>query len=242
MRSLLIIIAVLVILLGMIKLMERPVIVLPEPEAGTIYILQPDSIRTDSVTTTAVESVGQIDSFNSFKDRSGKYKTDYDLWFRKYSKHFFGYDFDWRRLKAQGISESVLNPKAQSHCKAQGIMQILPGTHRDIIKKYPWIENNIFSPRWNIAAGIAYDRQMWDYWEGIIKEEQDHLKFMFGSYNAGYGNIRYVVGLLRDQYILIDWENVIAYGKQQTDKRWRVKETDDYVRRVFEVHKVLSSE
>jgi len=165
---------------------------------------------------------------------SGKYSNRYDIYFKKYSDRFFGMWFDWQWFKAQGIAESSLNPNAQSYCKAQGIMQILPGTHADIIKKYPWIENNIWSPRWNIAAGIAYDRMMWDYWEGKLDCETEWLKFMFGSYNGGHGNVLKSYLMLQRYQAKPLWNNVIVVGRQHVHT-WRVDETDVYVKRIFKV-------
>ena len=38
----------------------------------------------------------------------------YDPTFRKYSKRFFGVGFDWRIFKAQGMTESRLDPDAKA--------------------------------------------------------------------------------------------------------------------------------
>ncbi len=54
----------------------------------------------------------------------------YDPTFRKYSKRFFGVGFDWRLFKAQGMTESNLNPAATSWVGARGVMQLMPTTFR----------------------------------------------------------------------------------------------------------------
>ncbi|MGB1580439.1 MAG: hypothetical protein ACPHER_02905, partial [Nevskiales bacterium] len=41
--------------------------------------------------------------------------------------------------------------------------------------------------RWNIAAGIFYDRYLYRYWVDIRQEER--LFYAFGSYNAGLGGV-----------------------------------------------------
>lgn len=119
-----------------------------------------------------------------------EYWTDeFDPLFRKYTKHYFGAHFDWHWFKAQGIAESALDPNARSPMGARGIMQILPATYREI-KEHNFFLAGIDQPRWNIAAGIFYDRLMYRKWKqnhGIGSAER--LKFAFGSYNAGYGNI-----------------------------------------------------
>jgi len=87
----------------------------------------------------------------------------YDKHFRKNAKHYFGPSFDWRWFKAQAIAESGLKADAESKYGASGIMQILPSTYEDIKKKNPGFKD-IHTPRWNIAAGIYYDRQLYKKW------------------------------------------------------------------------------
>ena len=118
-----------------------------------------------------------------------KHWTDkYDRHFRKYSKYYFGPQKDWRWFKAQAIAESGLNHKAKSSAGAIGIMQIMPGTYREIQDDNPHIKD-IGSPRWNIAAGIYYDRVLYKRWVSPPPGDE-RLFFAFGSYNAGYTRIK----------------------------------------------------
>ncbi|MEJ2622343.1 MAG: transglycosylase SLT domain-containing protein [Candidatus Thiodiazotropha sp.] len=111
----------------------------------------------------------------------------YDNYFRKYTKHYFGPHIDWHWFKAQGIAESGLRPKVVSPAGAKGIMQILPATYQEIKQDNPHF-THIEEPRWNIAAGIYYDRMLYRKWKkGLPTEER--LAFALGSYNAGYGNV-----------------------------------------------------
>jgi membrane-bound lytic murein transglycosylase F len=114
--------------------------------------------------------------------------TKYDLYFKKYAKHCFGPGFDWRYFKSQAIAESNLNSVAKSHVGAKGIMQIMPKTFEEIKYKNPSIKGNALQPKWNIAAGIYYDRAIWKLWKAK-RPFIDRVAFMFGSYNAGKGNI-----------------------------------------------------
>lgn len=111
--------------------------------------------------------------------------NDYDRYFRKYSKHYFGPNFSWHWFKAQAIAESGLRAKAKSRAGAKGIMQIMPGTYKEISKTNPTL-GGINKPQWNIAAGIYYDRQLYKKWHqrGIPKNQR--LAYTFASYNAGF--------------------------------------------------------
>jgi soluble lytic murein transglycosylase-like protein len=91
------------------------------------------------------------------------------------------------RFKAQGIAESMLAPDAQSWCGAKGIMQIMPGTFKDICRENSWIKS-IDDPEQNIASGISYDQKLYLMWSGP-RPEVDRMAFMLGAYNAGAGNI-----------------------------------------------------
>ena len=98
--------------------------------------------------------------------KSKVWTTKYDHHFRKYTKRYFGPNFDWRWFKSQGIAESGLRDKAQSSVGAVGVMQIMPSTYADIHKKSPYLSSGTLSdPRWNIAAGIFYDRLLYNRWD-----------------------------------------------------------------------------
>ena len=117
---------------------------------------------------------------------SDKWTTEYDRHFKKYSKRYFGPLFDWRWFKAQAIAESGLEHDAESHAGARGLMQIMPATFDEINEQIPrYLE--LDDPRWNIAAGIYYDRTL--YRKFTKASEQERLYMALASYNAGYGRI-----------------------------------------------------
>ncbi len=111
----------------------------------------------------------------------------YDKHFKKYSKRYFGPYFDWKWFKSQGIAESNLRPNASSPVGAQGIMQILPTTFSEIKERNPSFLS-VKQPRWNIAAGIYYDRKLYRKWRKPLPSEE-RLFLAFSSYNAGYGRV-----------------------------------------------------
>jgi membrane-bound lytic murein transglycosylase MltF len=153
----------------------------------------------------------------------------YDNVFRKYTKHYFGPGFDWRIFKAQGITESSLNPEATSGVGARGIMQLMPSTYAEIRSKNPEI-GEINDPEWNIAAGICYNRQLWKRWaDGAAGT--DRREFMFGSYNAGRVTIlraqKLAIGKLLDGRV---WPSIQNVAPEVPG--WRHKETLDYIQRI----------
>ena len=114
--------------------------------------------------------------------------TVYDRIFSKYSKRNFGPAFNWTHFKAQAIAESGLEKNAASNVGAVGVMQIMPETYTEITKRSGYIKGSRNNPEWNIAAGIDYDRSIWNLFKAQ-RPFQDKLDFMFGAYNAGKGNI-----------------------------------------------------
>lgn len=117
-----------------------------------------------------------------------QWTDDYDSYFRKYSKRYFGPGFDWRWFKAQGIAESNLRPGALNPSGATGLMQILPSTFEEIQGKNPGFAS-LAEPRWNIAAGIYYDRYLYQRWRKRVGMSDQHLFYTFASYNAGFGRV-----------------------------------------------------
>ena len=153
----------------------------------------------------------------------------YDQYFRKYSKRFFGPALDWHWFKAQGIAESGLRGNATSWVNAKGIMQLMPRTFAELKKKNPELRN-VLEPRWNIAAGIYYDSTMFMKWQED-RPFLDRMRFMFGSYNAGFRTILRAQKLSRKHgFNGTDWESIKSVAPKVS--KWREKETLGYVRKI----------
>ena len=172
-----------------------------------------------ALATTAYASTG-------LKKRVADWPDAYDEHFRKYAKHYFGPGLDWRWFKAQAIAESGLNPKAKNKSGARGIMQILPSTYKEIQKKNPHMQD-MNSPRWNIAAGIYYDRTLYKRWVSPPPGDE-RLFFAFGSYNAGYARIKETLERLDPP--IASWDQVEPHLLGQT--RHYVRR----IRRLMEKH------
>ena len=163
--------------------------------------------------------------------------TVYDHHFSKYGKRYFGVAFDWRYFKAQAVAESGLRADARSSVGAIGLMQITPRTFEEIRQGNPEIAGAVDHPRWNIAAGIWYDRRHFLAWTAD-RSLVDRLKFMFGSYNAGRQNIRRAQRVAIEQGLDATSWSAIQHALPRVTGR-RSGETLAYVARIFDVKQVL---
>jgi membrane-bound lytic murein transglycosylase F len=152
----------------------------------------------------------------------------YDQYFSKYAKHYFGPLVDWYWFKAQGIAESGLVPGLKSSAGAKGLMQILPATFREIQERNPHF-TNIDDPRWNIAAGIYYDRMQFLKWKKGLPSQQ-RIAFALASYNAGYGNIKKAHKRAEDKHGEVrEWRQVAPFAP---------RETRLYVKRIYRLMEI----
>ena len=143
---------------------------------------------------------------------SDKWHDRFDRHFKKYSKRYFGPHFEWRWFKSQGIAESNLNEHASSPVGAKGVMQIMPATFEEIKGQNPTFVS-LKDPRWNIAAGIFYDRQLYRKWRKPLPSDE-RLFLAFSGYNAGYGRVLKAIKRTRnDDY---SWVEVKKYLPAET--------------------------
>lgn len=88
------------------------------------------------------------------------------------------YGVDPALLMAMAKQESGFNPQAVSPASAQGVLQLMPGTAREMGVTNP------FDPYDNIMGGAKYMRWIMDY------TKSDNPNDWLHSYNAGPGNWR----------------------------------------------------
>lgn len=144
-----------------------------------------------------------------------RWGREHDVQFRKHARHYFGVSEDWRWFRAQGIAESGLRPHARSERGALGIMQMIPSTFEEVWKDHR-LHPDIGDPRWNIAAGIAYDRYLYDRWRRRVPASQ-RLPFTLASYNAGYSGVSRATERARDAgEDGGDWNQVARFAPRET--------------------------
>lgn len=92
-------------------------------------------------------------------------------------------DWDWRLLASLIYQESRFDPDIESWAGAYGLMQIMPATGENF-----GIDITA-SPSDNIRAGTKYINWLKSIYESKIPDENERLKFILASYNAGPGHI-----------------------------------------------------
>ena len=122
--------------------------------------------------------------------------------------------------------ESRFNPKAESSAGALGMMQLMPATAADQVKKLKGygltIQNgaSLFNPEKNLALGVVHLDQ-------LIEEFGGNIVLISAAYNAGSGNVRKWLKLFGDprqtNISWVDWIELLPYN-----------ETRNYVHRVLE--------
>ncbi|WP_444889193.1 transporter substrate-binding domain-containing protein [Microbulbifer sp. DLAB2-AA] len=97
-------------------------------------------------------------------------------------------DRDWRMVVAQMYQESQFNPRARSFAGAQGLMQVLPRTARQLGV------DNLYEPENGIRAGVSYLDWLDQRFPQMLSQEQK-IYFTLAAYNAGHGHVRDAIAL-----------------------------------------------
>ena len=140
-------------------------------------------------------------------------------WRLAYPLHYYDTVEKFKRSNNSVILQSIIkeeshfNPLAKSCVGASGLMQLMPLTYSEIVKKYG-ISNDIFAPESNIKAGSLY-------YENLKKNFDNKDLYAISAYNGGIGSVT-------------SWKSKISYS--DTDEfveQIPFPETKNYVKKVF---------
>jgi membrane-bound lytic murein transglycosylase F len=138
--------------------------------------------------------------------------SPYDELIKKYSANI---DWDWRLVSSLIYQESQFNPIAKSWAGAQGLMQLMPATAKEVGVK------NTTNPEESIRGGTDYLKDMWNKWDDVPDSIQ-RVKFTMASFNCGYYHVKDAANLAEkygaDRYTWDD--NVEAYILKLSDPKW----------------------
>jgi membrane-bound lytic murein transglycosylase F len=122
----------------------------------------------------------RLASYRSDRITSDSNLSPYDQLVKENARN---YQFDWRLITSQMFQESRFNPDAKSSAGAQGLMQVLPRTAKEL----GFVD--LTKPEQSVAAGIQYlDWTRARFSTAIPVEER--LYFALAAYNAGFGHVR----------------------------------------------------
>lgn len=112
--------------------------------------------------------------------------------------------------------ESKFKPRAVSPSGAQGLMQVMPATAKQIAAKKKIRDTDLFDPKTNLTIGTLYVRQL------VGEFEDTHLAL--AAYNGGPGAVKEWIEANKGD------TNIDHFGK---------KETREYVKSVNQAHERL---
>jgi len=148
--------------------------------------------------------------------------SPYDTLVKKYAQI---HDFDWRLLVAQMYQESRFNPKAKSWAGAQGLMQVMPRTAKEMKI------SNLKEPESGIKAGVQYLNWVRNRFEQELSIK-DRMWFTLAAYNAGQGHVKDARRLAQQQGLNPDkwFDNVEKAMLLLSKRKYYRKARHGYVR------------
>ena len=167
--------------------------------------------------------------FLIFSSPAYAFSRKYDIYFRQYAQTYMPV-LNWKWFKAHAIQESDISESARSWVGAIGVMQLMPFTAQGL-------KVNAYSARDNIKGGIIYDNQMYSIF--AMERGLSRVKFMFGAYNTGAGNIISAQRLCAENNVRTDlWRSIVCALPHITGQV-ASKQTIDYIVYIFRYYRLL---
>lgn len=92
--------------------------------------------------------------------------------------------WDWRLLASQAYQESKFDAGARSWAGAQGLLQLMPGTARQVGVRNP------NDPAQNVEGAVRHLKGLIDTWTERIPDPSERLRFVLAAYNVGTGHVQ----------------------------------------------------
>lgn len=128
-------------------------------------------------------------------------------------EHAPAIEWDWRLLASQTFQESRFDPSARSWAGAMGLLQLMPGTAREVDVSSP------YDPEDNVAGAVRYLGKLTRTWQDSIPDDAQRIRFILASYNTGAGHVGDAQRLaVKHGDDPTSWEDV-AYWLLQKSKR-----------------------
>lgn len=144
-----------------------------------------------------------IDQFNETEYLTKGQISVYDNIIQYFAK---GINWDWRLVAALMYQESKFDPNATSWAGAKGLMQLMPGTARQM-----GLHTGLYQPEQNVQAGTKYLKYLEQFWKEVPDFTQ-RIKFILASYNAGVGHVQDAARLAKKYgYSDTEWDGNVEY-------------------------------
>ena len=159
--------------------------------------------------------------------------------------------WDWRLLASVVYQESNFQPNAESWAGAVGLMQLMPATAEE------FGASDRTDPHQSLKAGVRYLKYLDKLWGKYIRDQNERLKFVLSSYNAGLSHIIDARNLAKKYgKDPTRWEDVEVFLKEKSNPKFyrdpvvvagycKCEEPVNYVRDIlnrYEEYKILIAE
>ena len=159
--------------------------------------------------------------------------------------------WDWRLLASVVYQESNFQPNAESWAGAVGLMQLMPATAEEFGAR------DRTNPHQSLKAGVRYLKYLDKLWGKYVHDQNERLKFVLSSYNAGLSHIIDARNLAKKYgKDPTRWEDVEIYLKEKSNPKFyrdpvvvagycKCEEPVKYVREIlnrYEEYKILIAE
>lgn len=145
---------------------------LPNLESS-VFMSTPISFGSNYMNFPIFQPTQTFQPFTPYRASTPLKKSNYDSMIDRIAKEE---GVDPKLVKSVIKQESGFDPNATSHCGAMGLMQLMPGTAKDLGVKNP------YNPEENIRGGTKYLAQMLQRYNG-------NTTLALAAYNAGPGNV-----------------------------------------------------